>query len=169
MTTFCLCCSSPVCLRNSHADLEKGFSRFAGGVKCKVRSDQSGIADAFFGLSAAPQAGIPMARTILLALLPFARCHSGSKPGALQPETPYTDAAKLNDLGAEFASTSPLVGRTIPFNWTDAVLETFPTAACAALEAAVDRHLCPSAPSLLEAIALQRSQHSSSLPVERVP
>ena len=81
-----------------------------------------------------------MARTLLLALLPFARCH-GSKPGVLQPETSYADALwKLNDWGAEFASTSPLVGRTIPFNWTDAVLETFPTAACAALEAAVDRH-----------------------------
>jgi len=81
-----------------------------------------------------------MARTLLLALLPFARCH-GSKPGVLQPETSYADALwKLNDWGAEFASTSPLVGRTIPFNWTDAVLKTFPAAACAAMEAAVDRH-----------------------------
>ena len=77
----------------------------------------------------------------LLLLLPFA-CHAGrlgSARPSLQAQDPTDDVA-TGAYGAEFASTFPLVGETLAFDWRRGIVATYPKSACAALEAAIDRH-----------------------------
>lgn len=86
-----------------------------------------------------------MLACVIVAAACGAPTQSGAGWAALQAsETPSpsttTSRRTPSDLGAAYAPTSTLTGKTVAFNWTEHIKAALPKSTCAHLAATIDRH-----------------------------